>query len=101
VMEVIKKILKDDESIGIMVTSKSSKLHITGGRFSEALVHLKGLLNGTLQPTRQTKWSKLESKLGVGYFVDVDNGGAGIISSFTFDASKHSRFILITLPDFD
>jgi hypothetical protein len=101
VMEVIKKILKDEESIGIMVASKSSKFDINGGRLSEALVHLQGLLNGSLQPTRQTKWSKLESKLGVGYFVNVNKGGAGFISSFTFDANKHGRFILITLPDLD
>ncbi len=99
VMEVIKRILKDEDSIGIMVASKSSKFEVADGRLSEALVHLQGLLNGTLQLKHPSKWSQIESKLGVGYFVNVNENGAGVVSSCIFDASKNGRFILITLPD--
>ena len=100
VMEVIKKILKDESSIGIMVTCSSSKFEINEGKVSDALVHLQGLLNGSLSPQEETKWSKLESKLGIGYFVNVDRRGEGIISSFTFDGEKQGRFIMVTLADF-
>jgi hypothetical protein len=99
VVEVIKKILKNENSIGIMVTSKSSIFKATGDQLSVALVHLQQYLNGTVKAPVMTKWLELESKLGVGYFVNVDKDGAGIVSSYTFDSSKQGRFILITLPE--
>jgi hypothetical protein len=99
VVEVIKKLLKEENSIGIMVTSTSSIFKAIGSQLSVALVHLQQYLNGTVKPPVMTKWLELESKLGVGYFVNVDKDGAGIVTSYTFDSSKQGRFILITLPD--
>jgi hypothetical protein len=99
VMEVIKKLLKDDGSIGIMITASSSKFTMNGDKPSEPLERLKQFLDGTKKPTKKSKWAQLESKLGVGYFVNVDHNGVGSILPFTFDPTKHGRFILITLPE--
>lgn len=100
-MEVIKKLLKDDGSIGIMIASKSPKFTMMGGRgkFSKPLERLKNFLDDTEKPRKVSKWSRLESKLGVGYFVNVDQDGVGSLSPVIFDPRKHGRFILITLPE--
>ena len=99
VMNVIKKTLKDEGSIGIMVTSSGSTFEMINGVPSEALENLKSLLDGTKLLNKETNWSKLDSKLGVGYFLNVDNDGSRKIKAFTFDEKKDGRFILIKLPD--
>ena len=99
-MKVTKKILKNDTSIGIMITSSSSKFEMEGEKPSEALANLNEWLEGEIDPTKKKgKWALIPSKLGTGYFVRVDNHGKGIITPFTFNEGKQGRFILIKLPD--
>jgi len=96
-MEVIKKLLKDDGSIGIMVSSQNSNMKMNRDMPSAPLAHLRDLLSGERKPRKETVWSQKESNLGVGYFVNVDEFGRGTISSYGFNKEKKGRFFLITL----
>ena len=99
VMTVIKKILKKDGDIGIMFSSNTSSFELTAdGAPNRPLANLRDSLSGQKTPSTETAWSKMESNLGVGYFVTVDHLSRGGILPFTFNEEKKGRFILINLP---
>ena len=99
VMTVIKKILKKDGDIGIMFSSNTSSFELTAdGSPNRSLANLRDSLFGQKTPSTETAWSKMESNLGVGYFVTVDHLSRGAILPFTFNEEKKGRFILINLP---